>query len=204
MTVEYSKPGPRRSSVRHMRPDHPRQRNRAWQPIDWHDVVDRLMEGDAKAYDQISGLVRASLTRWHATFLQAEWDDMVQDTVIAVMDAARAGRIDRTQSLGAYLRTIARYKFVDRVRAGQRTTLVADPEVDLAPRFESQSATEPTGEVRQAVERLPEKQRISIFEIYAEGRTFDEASERTGIPLGSLKRYVRQGLERLEGRLSLA
>jgi RNA polymerase sigma-70 factor (ECF subfamily) len=202
-TSELSIAGRRRAGLRQTHSNRPCQRNSEWQPTDWYDVVARLMEGDAKAYDQIRGLVRACLSRWQAYFLQAEWDDMVQDTLIAVMDAARAGRIDRTRSVSAYLRTIARYKFVDRIRASQRITLVADPEVDLVPRFEPGSGAEPVGEIWRAVEQLPEKQRISIYEIYAEGCTFDEASERTGIPLGSLKRYVRQGLERLEGGRSL-
>ena len=38
--------------------------------------------------------------------------------------------------------------------------------------------------------------------MYIEGRTYEEAAEATGIPLGSLKRYLRLGLGQL--RLELA
>jgi RNA polymerase sigma-70 factor, ECF subfamily len=50
--------------------------------------------------------------------------------------------------------------------------------------------------------RLSEEQRRAIQAVYLEGRTYEEAAEVTGIPLGSLKRYLRLGLGQLRSQLT--
>ena len=57
-------------------------------------------------------------------------------------------------------------------------------------------------DVRQAVDRLSEKRRVAVLGVYLEGKTYNAVSEETGIPLGSLKRYLREGLEQLREQLS--
>ena len=52
------------------------------------------------------------------------------------------------------------------------------------------------------IEALPEKRREVVVRVYVEGLTYPEAAERTGIPLGSLKRYLRDGLAQLRDELS--
>jgi DNA-directed RNA polymerase specialized sigma24 family protein len=53
-------------------------------------------------------------------------------------------------------------------------------------------------DVRRALEKLPEKQRMSVFAVYGLGLTYGQAAVETGIPLGSLKRYVREALVELQ------
>ena len=57
-------------------------------------------------------------------------------------------------------------------------------------------------EIRDAILKLPEKQRLAVLSVYLEGRTYDEAARHTEIPLGSLKRYLRDGLATLQAELS--
>jgi hypothetical protein len=52
------------------------------------------------------------------------------------------------------------------------------------------------------VRELPEKHQTALMLVYVEGCTYDEAAEKSGIPLGSLKRYLREGLEALRRALS--
>ena len=72
----------------------------------------------------------------------------------------------------------------------------------------SASMSGPATELRlaltRAVEALPERERLAVIEIHVRGRTYDEASEATGIPLGSLKRALRTGLARLREQLHAA
>ena len=55
---------------------------------------------------------------------------------------------------------------------------------------------------RDAILKLPEKQRLAVLSVYLERRTYDEAARHTEIPLGSLKRYLRDGLATLQAELS--
>ena len=41
-----------------------------------------------------------------------------------------------------------------------------------------------------------------MIAVYVEGRTYEEAAQATGIPLGSFKRYLRDGLAQLREELS--
>ena len=106
-----------------------------------------------------------------------------------------------------YLRTTARFKFIDRLKAQTRTkeneTL---PWEDVVGADEAQLADDPgegemSRDLAQALERLPEKQRLVVLGVHVQGRTYDQVAEDTGIPLGSLKRYLRDGLTQLRGDL---
>ena len=63
-----------------------------------------------------------------------------------------------------------------------------------------QSRDEVVADVRIALEKLPEKVRRAVYGVYAEGRTYEQVAEDTDIPLGSLKRYLAEGLKELRAR----
>ena len=58
--------------------------------------------------------------------------------------------------------------------------------------------------VWDALDRLSERERLAVVEVYANGRTYEEAAEVSGIPLGSLKRFLRSGLAALRRELEHA
>jgi RNA polymerase sigma-70 factor (ECF subfamily) len=49
-------------------------------------------------------------------------------------------------------------------------------------------------DLRRALATLPEKERLVIEAVYAEGQSYEEAAARLGMPLGTLKRLQTQGL----------
>lgn len=57
--------------------------------------------------------------------------------------------------------------------------------------------------MREHVRRLPERQRTAIEAVYLSGYTQEEAAASTGIPLGSLKRHLREGLASLRAALGI-
>ena len=67
---------------------------------------------------------------------------------------------------------------------------------------EDPSEAEVSRDLSQALGRLPEKQRLVVTGVHVQGRTYDQVAEDTGIPLGSLKRYLRDGLASLREDLS--
>ena len=52
-------------------------------------------------------------------------------------------------------------------------------------------------DLRRALARIPDKKRDVVMAVYVGGLTYEEAAQATGIPLGTLKRYLRDGLAQL-------
>ena len=113
----------------------------------------------------------------------------------------RAGRLGPDDAIVPWLRTVARNKFADRLRAYLRWRDGRSPPWELIIEREEQLAAAPSletrSEVAAALERLDGKQHAAVVEVYLEGRTYAEAAQVTGIPLGSLKRHLREGLAQL-------
>jgi RNA polymerase sigma-70 factor (ECF subfamily) len=167
---------------------------------DWAAVLERVQNDDALALLKVSRLLNSFLDRWNAYDFSGDWDDLIQETVVSSGIALQEGRLrDRGAAFG-YLKSTLRNKFVDRLKLqikhrGEGTI----PWEDAAERLEDEdSAQDELGrELRDALEQLPERQRESVRTVYLQGCTYDEAAERTGIPLGSLKRALREGLAAL-------
>ena len=181
--------------------------NSAGSQTDWGATLEALLAGDALALARLTRLVNGFLGRWNAYDFRSDWDDLVQEVIVAAALALRDGKIRDRRAVVGYLRTTARFKFIDRLKAQTRTkeneTL---PWEDVVGADEAQLADDPgegemSRDLAQALERLPEKQRLVVLGVHVQGRTYDQVAEDTGIPLGSLKRYLRDGLTQLRGDL---
>jgi RNA polymerase sigma-70 factor (ECF subfamily) len=173
---------------------------------DWGAVVERLLRGDRLALAQLTRLVNSLLARWNAYDFRDEWDDLIQEVLLAVAQAWREGRIRERDALFGFIRSTARFKFSDRLRAHLR--LAEDETLPWQTLFdageepaEETLAPELRRDLREALARLPERERRVVAAVHVEGRTYEEAAAATGIPLGSLKRHLRDGLSRLRETL---
>ncbi len=173
----------------------------------WQQVVDQVIDGDRVAFMKMSRAITGFLGSWRAFDFRDDWDDLVQEVVIATVEAVKAGKMKDPNAIIGYIRQTARFKFVDRIRLRQREAPDADAEVAADQRalhWPPESSPEANrGEVWGAVRKLPDKQQQALVRVYAEGRTYEEASQITNIPLGSLKRYLRLGLATLHQQLGL-
>jgi RNA polymerase sigma-70 factor (ECF subfamily) len=154
--------------------------------------MDRLLAGDHAAFVELARLVTGFLISWRAYDLRDEWDDLIQDVLTQVASHYASGRVRQREALVGYIRTVARRRFVDILRRNRPNFV--DLELDELPQSDPNGIA---GSLRRHVERLPEKQRTALEAVYLEGRTQQEAAKSTGIPLGSLKRYLREGLSSL-------
>jgi len=180
----------------------------ARQDEDWYAVLEALQEGDALALARLTRLINGFLGRWNAYDFRSDWDDLLQEVILAAAVAMREGRIRDRRAVVGYLRSTARFKFVDRLRVHMRAredqTL---PWEDVVGSDELTTATEPSAvglsqDVQAALERLSEKRRVVVLGVHLQGKTYNEVAEETGIPLGSLKRYLREGLAQLREELA--
>src|SRR5215207_3015628 len=92
------------------------------------------------------------------------------------------GQLREAQAFVVYVRTITRNEFYDFLKARGVRSAEEVAEVEEKESVDRETVLV----VRSAFSHLPEEQRRAIQAVYLEGRTYEEAAEATGIPLGSL------------------
>lgn len=173
---------------------------------DWAKELDRLLQGDRLALAKLTRLVASFLARWNAWDFRDDWDDLIQEVLVGAARAVQDGTLRDRSAAAAYLKSTTRFKYADRIQAHLRRREdehlpwedVMERELDPP-----DGAPDPglARDLREALDRLSEKQRRAVVAVHLEGRSYEEAAAITGIPLGSLKRHLRDGLARLRERL---
>ena len=133
-------------------------------------------------------------------------EDVLSDVYLTIWRRAGAFEPGRASPI-SWLATIARNRAIDwRRSAGRRPTTALDqaPDVaDDAPSAEErmvQSAADRT--LHLCLDQLDDKQRGAIRSAFFGGLTYAELAERDAVPLGTMKSWVRRGLQRLKDCLS--
>lgn len=169
---------------------------------DWAAIQRRLLAGDRLAFLEISRLITGFLVRLRAYDFREEWEDLRQEVMLSVVANARAGRLRDPQAFVAYVRSITRNKFVDRLKVRLRHHENERLPWDDAAAAAAVEIDPGRGEVWAAVRELSEEQRRVLEGVYRDGKTYQEVSDETGIPLGTMKRRLRDALERLRQRFA--
>ncbi len=174
---------------------------------DWVRILDQLLAGDRLAFLKINRLVTGFLVQLRAYDFRDEWDDLRQEVLLSVIANARAGRLREPEKFLGYVRIITRNKFVDRLdrrtRHHEKERLAWDEEAAQSAatlRVAGQDDVR-SADVWFAVRDLPAQQQQVIHGIYRLGKTYQEVSDETGIPLGTVKRRLREALMTLRERL---
>jgi RNA polymerase sigma-70 factor (ECF subfamily) len=167
------------------------------------------LAGDRAAFATFNRLVSGYLTQLRAYDFREEWDDLRQEVLLATLANVRAGRLRDPQAFSGYVRIVTRNKFVDRLkhelRVREREALPWDDETARAATPESDpGAAASRRELWAAVEALPDEQQRLVAGVYLEGKTYQEMSDDSGVPLGTLKRRLREGLAALREQLARA
>ncbi len=131
-------------------------------------------------------------------------EEVVQQTFVKAWRAART--VDDTRELGPWLIAIARRTAIDVHRREARRSAVT---LDAVPEDDRSMAAEPVsaeamydaGEVRQAVDDLPDDEREVVRLQHFVGLTHTEISRRLGIALGTVKSRSHRAHRRLAASL---
>lgn len=166
------------------------------------ELLGRVARGDEDAYEamydrmagQVLGAVRAVVRD------PAQSEEVAQDVLLEVWRCAP--RFD--QALGSavcWVMTMAHRRAVDRVRSEQKS---AERELRAAPVDAAYDAVAEAVEarlerdrVRRCLRSLTELQRESVTLAYYGGHTYREVAELLGVPAGTVKTRMRDGLIRL-------
>ena len=136
---------------------------------------------------------------------QAAADDVLQEIMLAVWQ--KAGSYDPAKAkLSTWVFTIARYKYIDRLRhEGRRPTETADFDLHESANMLSDDEVlqgQRKDAVQVAIANLPAKQQSVIFLSFVKGLAHNEIAERLGLPLGTVKSRIRRSFAQLREELA--
>jgi RNA polymerase sigma-70 factor (ECF subfamily) len=135
---------------------------------------------------------------------EAEAEEVLQEVYLTVWN--KAGRFDDVKASPiTWLAVIARNKAIDRLRIRRIATGPIEDASEVRDEHPSALDVLETAEEQQrlagCLDELDEQQRTMIRSAFLDGATYPELAEREGVPLGTMKSWIRRGLLRLRGCL---
>ena len=150
--------------------------------------------GNAGVYHRLLVEVGAWLRRYYARRLPlAMVDDAVQDTLLAIHEKRHT--YDPGRPFEPWLAAIARYKWIDRLRAMKATPTVSLPEELSVPGHEN--AVTSAWSLERLLLELKPGQADVIRLVKLQGLSIEEAAARTGQSVSLVKVNIHRGLGRL-------
>lgn len=135
---------------------------------------------------------------------EAEAEEVLQDVYLTVWNKADRFDPDKASPI-TWLAVLARNKAIDRLRVRRLRTDPIESAGEVAD--EQPSAldvlehAEDRDRLGACLDELDEQQRSMIRSAFLDGLTYPELAEREGVPLGTMKSWIRRGLQRLRGCL---
>ncbi|MDL2169682.1 MULTISPECIES: sigma-70 family RNA polymerase sigma factor [Asaia] len=161
---------------------------------DWSRWMEAAQAGDAQAYRLVLGEAQAWLRRFFLKRLPLSMvDDAVQDTLMAVHEKRHT--FDPSQKFGPWIAAIARYKWIDRLRAARRTQTTLLDETVAVGDHEEQVTT--AHALEKLLAQLKPGPAEAIRLVKLQGLSIEEAARRTGQSATLVKVNIHRGLSRM-------
>lgn len=167
-------------------------------------LLDRCAAADSSAlqrlYELASPILFACLTRILRRRALAE--EALQDVFVSIWQRAGQFRAARGRPM-AWMMSIARYRAIDLLRHERSAPLLVPdlPErAEAAPDSKDEAAAPwmPAGGLlERCLELLTEQQRHCLELAFVGGNSHEDISRLTGNPLGTVKSWIRRGLQSL-------
>jgi RNA polymerase sigma factor (sigma-70 family) len=161
---------------------------------DWGGLMAAAQSGNAAVYHRLLTEVGGWLRRYYARRLPpAMVDDAVQDTLLAIHEKRHT--YDTSRPFGPWLAAIARYKWIDRLRALKSAPMDALNE-DIPVPDHGDAVTSAWSLERLLGELKPAQSEV-IRLVKLQGFSIEEAASRTGQSASLVKVNIHRGLGRL-------
>lgn len=155
-------------------------------------------------YDRYASLVYRLALRILGNSQEAE--DLTQEVFLYLWRGSSYQ--PKRGSLSSFLTTLTRSRAIDRLRSRssnlsflQRWSQAMSNQLPPPTPFESASLQQRSDYVREALSRLPDKQRQVLELAYYDGMSQSEIATKLNTPLGTVKSWSRQGLLNLKRQL---
>jgi RNA polymerase sigma-70 factor (ECF subfamily) len=163
-------------------------------PEDWAYRMAAAQRGDAEAYRALLTDVTRWLSAWFRRRLPPDRvEDAVQETLVAVH--AKRHTYEPSRPFLPWLAAIARYKWIDQLRAMRRESAAPLPE-NLALEID-ETAILSAGVLTRLLARLKPAQAEVIRLVRIEGLSIEEAARATGQSPSLVKVNIHRGLGKL-------
>lgn len=171
-------------------------------------LLARAADGDRAAfrdfYDRTSAKLFGIILR--ILIERGEAEDVLQEVFVTIWRKAAEFDPSRASPV-TWTATIARNRAIDRLRArGSRPSAPLDEAADVRDESPLADAIIDSGRdaarLHAALSALEPRHAAAIRSCYFEGATYEALAEREGIPVGTLKSWVRRGLLRMKAELA--
>ena len=167
-------------------------RHAAGNPSELEGLLAKVGGGDGTAfrqlYDQAAGRMLATARRILGERELAE--DAVQDAFMRIWRSA--SKFDPARGVAlAWMARIVRNAALDRLPKDRDMARIEDIEIAVMP------VEPPDARVSQCLKKLPGQQGKALVLMYVHGLTHSELSAQMEAPLGTVKSWVKRGLETL-------
>lgn len=135
---------------------------------------------------------------------EAEAQEILQEVFLTVwrkadrFDASKAGAI-------TWLSVLARNRAIDRIRRRPSKADDVDAAVEIpdeAPSaFDVVEQAQDSARISECLDELEERARSAIRSAFFDGSTYPQLAAQAGVPLPTMKSWIRRGLQRLRGCL---
>lgn len=169
------------------------------------EAMAQLAGGDRSALERV---YQATSTKLFGICLRilgdrGEAEDALQDVYVSLWQRAKSYDPERASPI-SWLAVFARNRAIDRLRKGKvRSGAVAvDEAAEIPDRLPLADAmlesSERSARIHHCIAALEERQQDAIRTAFFEGTTYAELAQRRGVPLGTMKSWVRRALARLK------
>jgi RNA polymerase sigma-70 factor, ECF subfamily len=158
--------------------------------------------GDNQAFAEIVSEYQAMIFSigWHFLGDRALAEDLAQDVFLELYQGLDA--IQSAAHLKYWLRRVAVNRAIDYGRRKKSSRELALEEVEEPATGDAQTDALLSEKLRQALAKLPEKQRMILILRYQEDRGPTEIAELLKVPVSTVKSALQRGLEELRGKLA--
>lgn len=170
-------------------------------------LIEKVKNGDKTAFKEVYSKFSQVTYNLALRILKDKEDaeEVVQEIFLQVWNKAYSYDSERG-ALSTWVLNIARSRAIDKLRTvGYRNKNVEIDEEKLKSNADLSQTIEDKDEnknvIRQALESLPDKQRIAIELVYFEGLTHIEAAEKLEEPVGTIKTRIRLGVLKLKDKI---
>jgi RNA polymerase sigma factor (sigma-70 family) len=161
---------------------------------DWSALMTAAQSGNAGDYRRLLNEVGAWLHRYYIRRLPYTMvDDTVQEVLLAVHEKRHT--YDPSKPFGPWLAGIARYKWIDRLRAMKAASL--EELSDDLPVLDHGEAVQSARSLEVLLSKLKPAQAEVIRLVKLQGLSIEEAATRTGQTISLVKVNIHRGLGRL-------
>jgi RNA polymerase sigma factor (sigma-70 family) len=165
-----------------------------------------VSRGDRRAFSKLYERTSAKLYGICLRLMgnEAEAQEVLQEAYVTVW--RKADRFEPAKaSLVTWLAVLARNTAVDRLRRRHGTfeefDAAADVEDDGPSAFNLLAEAQDAARLHHCLEALDDRARAMIRSAFIDGASYPQLAAREGVPLGTMKSWIRRGLQHLRGCL---